>query len=211
MAASGFTSEQFSLRREWLYHLTSRANLAFVQARWMLYSSSKLAEMAGCCLIPARRKQDLKLHVGNQTILIRDQKPLREANLEFENGWDMTRFVGLLNGLVFFWAGNAAQPTLGGRNHYKKYAAEGPVILRFACAELFACNEKNSPKFCKYNSGAPTRQHRPCCANTFVAADDAHFETGDVQEVVFGGEVVLPEKIQIGDSFSGEWATLRKP
>ena len=53
----------------------------------------------------------MRMRAKEGTILIRDQKPLVSGAIEFEEGWDLMRFVGYVNQHVFFWPRSAATKT----------------------------------------------------------------------------------------------------
>jgi hypothetical protein len=140
--------------------------------------------------------------VGNEyySFVLRDQAQIKENALR-RSLVDCTyeQFINLLNSRVFFW------PTLKDvAAHYGTYETEGPRILRFNTAEIFALN--NPPMFCKFNSGA-TRPHQyyngnpaPRGLNTFVNVENLDCVPSKVREVTFGQFCLLPESLAISES-----------
>lgn len=152
------------------------------------------------------------LDIGQRSVQLRDQDPLHAGKISFRDGWTLDDLVRHLDDHVFFWPGWDHGPVLSGRNHFARYAAEQPVVLRVATAELVGANPGNNPLFCRYNSGAPrcTQGYgSPRGKGIFLRADDFPLSPSNVVEVTFRSSVVLPISMQKSGSLSGPWEPLR--
>ncbi|HSK83053.1 MAG TPA: hypothetical protein VK902_06550 [Rubrobacter sp.] len=98
-----FTLDAFSRTRPFLYHLAYRDNLKRIR-------SKRLLESAASFLTAAKRQGDVRIQrpekldvtVEGARVLLRDQAPLHEANIEFRCGWTFERLLEDLNSRVFF-------------------------------------------------------------------------------------------------------------
>ncbi|MEM8874360.1 MAG: hypothetical protein AAGD32_08880 [Planctomycetota bacterium] len=182
-----FTLAQFVKLRPFAWHLTARSNLPLIQRSRTLVSAERLAGPSTMLREPRRDVMPVK-HDG-QTVLLRDQKPLRAEQTIFEGGWGIDDLLAAVNGHVFFWPGNADAPIAMGRNHFRCYA--GDVALRVPMPALLAAN--GEPKFCAFNSGAPSARARSRRGPTTFATAHAFERTaGAVKELVFEHTATLP-------------------
>jgi hypothetical protein len=145
--------------------------------------------------------------VSGVKITLRDQLPLHEGHIKWESGWDLPRFIGLLNSLVFFWSGSSLGLSFA-KTHLGHYP--GDPVLRVRTASMF---EKARPMFASCNSGAP-RTHPVEGSgvrggSTFVPAGQFPRPPGKVAEVVFENQAQLPEEVEVGSSINGPWRQLR--
>ncbi len=158
--------------RPYLFHLTAASNLESISRTLLLRSANELLAEAGLKHRSSRRRlTHLATQHGGESVHIRDQAPLIEGAISFEDGWDMPRLVQHINDHVFFWPGNLAGPIEPGRNHFERYRSESPVILRVPTAELLV----QSIKFSRYNSGAPRcscGRYSPRGSKTYVPASE---------------------------------------
>lgn len=197
--------------RPFAYHLTARSNLDRIRAHRRLESALRLMRAAGVADATTRRRASLELAVGEDHVLVRDQQPLVEGNIEFDPGWDIARLVENLNSFVYFWPGTAEGPVRYGWNHYARYsgAREEVVVLRVPTARLLATNA--SPLFSSCNSGAPRMSGGKRCrrgGQTFVPAGAFALRPSRVVELVFEGRVELPAETACAGSPAGPWAAL---
>ena len=138
--------------------------------------------------------------------IVRDQAPLHAGHIEFAPGFSYDDLVALLNGLVFFWPGNDAGPIREGQNHFKRYAAEQPVILRIRTEDLIASAGWGRVRGCKYNSGAPRTtngRRSPRGPDTFFPLGGFNGTRSSVKEIVVEGGVDLPSLVEIATQPSG--------
>src|SRR5579864_8684024 len=207
-----FALRTFSAARPYAYHLTSRDNLRLIREECCLECASGLIVRAGRPeLLRQRRRRHILIRVREADIQLRDQAPLHEANIAFQDGWQLGDLVEELNRLVFFWPGTAYGPNLYGRRHFARYQNENPVLVRIATAALMAQNPEATPLFCCFNSGAPRYsggRASPRGRNTFVPAN--HFSGGlsDVVELTFPDRVLLPTSTEYGSTPDGPWYDL---
>jgi hypothetical protein len=145
--------QDFITARPFLYHLTSDNNYPLIIADRILYSTNQLIHLSGNSsyqnIGTAKRFTHQEIFIGDQKYMIRDQQPVSEIALSkcLTNGWTNSDFFHHLNDRVFMW------PTLDRlRRHFKRYAAENPVILRFDTRAILNANPH--VKFCRLNSGA---------------------------------------------------------
>ena len=194
--------QKFIERMPFLYHLTSSENIEFILSEKKLYSALRLVELSNnpmnMELINQKRNDHAKIIIGEQTISVRDQRPISEKNLIkcLTNGWSCSDFYRHLNQRVFFW------PTISRlERHFNRYASESPVIIQVSTKETL----ENNPhvKFCRLNSGA-TRSNSHLGgkppergANTFLAANEYLFNISSVAEVTFENECILGNNIRI--------------
>lgn len=204
-----FTVEQFSRCRPFLYHLTADANLARIRRTKLLESAAALFHASGHTQhLTCKRRQSIVIPVGNDQVTIRDQAPLHQGNITFEDGWGFGDVIRCLNERVFFWPGKHDGPISYGCRHYERYVDERPVILRFRFADLLTVNPGIIPMFCRYNSGSPRcSKGRGSArgASTFVPCHEAGFTPSATVEVTFVESVRLPKGVEVGPSVSGPW------
>jgi hypothetical protein len=205
----GFRIEDYEALRPYLYHTAPLRNTARILAMRCLEPTAALLERGGRGdLLRVRRERDIELTIDGYSIVVRDQKPLLAANIEFEGGWELSDLVEYVNRRVFFWPGGHDGPIDYGTSHFSRYAEDGVVVLRLRLRSLLAANPGLQPQFSRYNSGA-ARQNQgnriPRGPNTFTAAGRFRWTRGDVKEVAFAAPVRLPEDAESSSSLRGPW------
>jgi hypothetical protein len=202
--------ERFSKLRPFLYHLTGRGNIPYIQEDMELKPSNTLYAASGeNDFRGTRRRGPRMLKSGRQ---VRDQDPLHPGNISFSGGWTFADLILHLDDHVFFWPGWERGPIQSGKNHFERYAAERPTILRVATTELFRGNRDIPPLFCKYNSGAPRCTYgkgSPRGPQTFLPATEFPFLATDVKEVTFRSSVKLPSSVQATSYPNDSWQPLK--
>ena len=207
-----FTLDAFSHTRPFLYHLAFRDNLERIRSKRRLESSASLltaAKRRGDVRI--QRPEKLAIAVEGSRVLLRDQAPLHEANIEFTEGWTFQRLLEDLNSRVFFWPGSKHRPNDYGVRHFEAYAAENPVMIRVAFESLRKGNLERTPLFTKYNSGSPRySQGRPSPRgpDTFQFASQCIYPPSKVVEVTFPESVLLPDDTGLANHIAGPWTSL---
>lgn len=185
---------RFIQARPYLFHLTSRTNLACIRDERALFSASYLLHRAGRMdLNRVRRIDPTKIDVDGDTVELRDQRPLHRGPMRLEGGWTYEDFVEHVNGLVFFWPGGENGPISYGVRHFARYREETPVIIRIPTGELIRGGRRVLYSRC--NSGAPRcsrGMHARRGPNTFVGADQFDGRPGQVVEVAFQGRIAIP-------------------
>jgi hypothetical protein len=196
-----------------LFHLTAEGNLNGILRERTLFPAATLLSVNGR-IMPrlTPRLQHLQVERDGQWIWIRDQQPLHEGNIAFEEGWDMPRFLDHIGAHVFFWPGTAGGPVKAGLSHFAQYAKKERLgLLRIPTIELLGENAGLTPLFSRFNSGAPRwnrGQKGPRGASTFVPASDSSCLPGEVVELVFPGPVRLPRTAEGASSYAGPWTPL---
>ena len=207
-----FTHDDLAELRPYLFHLTSRQNLARIRQRRVLESASRIATSAGRSdLLDVRRRTHVTVHSDGEIVVLRDQRPLHKGNMRLDASWSFGRFVRHLNDRVFFWPGGPGGPNSYGLRHFERYKDEAPAILRLPFTATIDANRDNRPLFCRYNSGSPRWSRgipSPRGASTFVAASDAAFGPAQVVEVTIPDLVLLPDGVMIADHPHGPWEPL---
>jgi hypothetical protein len=194
------------MRWPYAYHLTSTANLLYLQSTGALYSARELCvrfDRNPDEVLNNRRGIGLVLAKDGVSVHIRDQAPLYEANVLFEDGWDFRQLLDALNGRCFFWSGTANGPNPYGLRHFARYEGEHPLVLRVPASGLTAELE-----FCRFNSGSPRwsrGEASPRGPHTFRPAAECDFKVGRIVEVTVRQSVVLPPTTEYGPSPSGPW------
>ena len=208
-----FTHERYSEVRPFLYHVTARENLDRIRCLRRLESAATLLRDAGDDehRVRTRRTDSTPLSIDSKRAILRDQTPLRESNIDFEDGWRLEDVVEELNSRVFFWSGWEHGPIRSGKNHFARYRTEKPIVIRTRFRSLLAQNLGVQPCFCKFNSGAP-RQYQgrksPRGSQTFLPAGLCTYTCGIVAEVTFLDSVRLPDDSQMSDCTTGPWSPL---
>jgi hypothetical protein len=160
--------------RPFLYHLISRQNLSRILDTRSLVPAADLLRAAGHEeLIRQRRPKDLELVIGSDRVILRNQKPLVEANLLLEDGWIFADLIEYLNELVFFWPGTPSGLDPLGTNFLTRYSVDTAAILRVRLASAARANPVVRPLFSKYNTGAgrfSAGKPSPRGPTTFVVA-----------------------------------------
>jgi hypothetical protein len=195
--------------RPYLYHLTATENLPSIADELELRCARSLLESASLSHKVSTRRQDhLSIPANVGPALIRDQKPLTEGAIAFEEGWDLARFVEHVNEHVFFWPGRSSGPIEPGMNHFERYRAEGPAILRLPTASMIPANLR----FSRYNSGAPRcsgGKYSPRGGSTYLTESEFPGTASEVIEVVAVRACVLPSNVEVSSSPKGPWRPLR--
>ncbi len=205
-----FTFGQYAALRPFLYHLTSTENAARLAGGAPMLTAAELMRRAGVPLETAN-SAIVRFEVDGATVTVMDQRPLREANIAFQRGWDMRRLRTELRARVYFWPGDAEGPIPMGRNHMERYADEPdlrPAIVRVKLLDLLAHNPGLEPEFCRFNSGAPRfsgGRASPRGPETFQRAPLCNFNPGQVREVTFLDAVRLPPSAQWASTPAGPW------
>jgi hypothetical protein len=204
-----FTFDQFLCHRPYLYHLTAAANLeSIVRTKTLRCTNTLLGESELTQHAFLRRLNHMSVTTTNGVVVIRDQRPLVNGAIEFEEGWDLARFVKYVNQHVFFWPGTAVGPISPGLNHFERYRAECPAILRLATINV----DLNNLKFSRYNSGAPRCSGGRCSprgSRTYLPANEFIGTASKVVEVVASGEFVLRPKIEMSLDVGLTWKPLQ--
>ncbi len=202
--------------RPFAFHTTSAANLPRIADTKVVESTRCLFAKAGYPGDPrlrSRRLDNLGLNIDSHRVIVRDQRPVAGGAIEFEDGWDLPRFIAHLNSHVFFWPGTNAGPGRYGRSHFDRYARDGEalVVLRIPTVALFAANEPQQPLFSRCNSGSARMQQgrRVLRGSATLRAADAFDEPArEVKELVFKERAVLPALTEWASSFGGSWSPI---
>ena len=205
-----FTLPQLLRCRPYLLHLTAASNLSSIIRTRELRCANAFLSGAGLeTRSSERRLEHLTIQASEGVALLRDQKPLIEGAIAFEEGWDLARFVQYVNQHVFFWPCRKSGPMDPGMNHFERYHSERPVLLRFPTASIAAANLR----FSRYNSGAPRCSGGKCSprgGNTYLPAVDFEGTASEVVEVVVVGACALPRNAEVSDNPAGPWQLLQR-
>jgi hypothetical protein len=197
----GFPLKDFIRLRPYVYHLTSRENLRRLKRTGRMDCAAELILRSDRPdLLRKRRDKHEPLLVDGETVWLRDQLPLSEGSILFEEGWDLARLVEHINRRVFFWPGRADGFSDYGLRHLGRYFEEGPALVRIPLGKLVEANKGNAPRLCPYNSGSPrvvSGKKSPRGSKTFVTAEAFPKDRNDVVEVTFEGGVVLPDEAEV--------------
>lgn len=203
-----FTLAQLVRCRPFVYHLTAASNLSGIAESQRLRCANDLLAEAGLAhRSSAKRLKHLPVLANGRTTWLRDQIPLIERAIAFENGWNLDRFVQHVNQHVFFWPGRLSGPISPGMNHFECYRAEAPVILRMPTAALWDAGLS----FSRYNSGAPRcsgGKYSPRGGSTFLPANAFSGTASEVVEVVAKSACTLPSNVEVSSSPTGPWRKL---
>jgi hypothetical protein len=216
-----FDENHYANLRPFLYHLTARANLASIREDRRLRSAATLLSAANLhSQIRVRREGLNTIDIGGREVVLRDQIPLRAGAIAFTGKYGFADFVELLNGRVFFWAGDEQGPAGRakgyGRRHFETYKDERPAILRIGYKSLLEVNPGQTPLLCEFNSGATRCSSAyktsgckvPRGPDTFRSRTQFPRGAADVAEVTFMDHVVLPADVKLASQFDGTWRSL---
>lgn len=215
------TPEEFVRRFPSLYHATRAVNRPGLVKRGCLLCPDEIYRGAGRIPTRALRKSSagssasgsVKYPVPSSDgiVYLSDHDPLHEGNIRFESGWNMQRFVALLDSLVFFWPGDERGPGQQGRDHYERYAKarEPMIVIRVSTAEIVAQNDV--PMISSCNSGAPRTnaisKKQPRGGATFRDLSNCT-SGGEIVEVVFRSRVRLPASTEVASAYDAPWLPL---
>jgi hypothetical protein len=206
-----FTIEEFAELRPFLYHVSARENLPRLQRTHRLDTADHLLRSAARLdLLRERRPTAISLLVEGETVVLKDQRPLIEANLSLEPPWTFGDFVEFLNQRIYFWPGDAIGPIVSGARLLAHYAEELPLVLRVRVADLLNANPGATPLFSPYNSGAPRMQRGRAVSrgpNLFRSAQAAQRRRFEVIEVAFRAPLKLPMTTEVR-GVPEEWVPL---
>lgn len=196
--------------RPYAFHTTARVNLVRIAETTTLACPAALLGV-GDPRMGTRRRTNLTVAAGGRPVVIRSQAPLAQGNIEFEDGWDLSRLVALLNSLVFFWPGTERGPRDNGVRHFHGNSASGEklAVLRVPTKDLFRLNP--APKVSACNSGSPRMSGGKKCrrgSGTFVSAEAFTRPPSKVVELVFADRVELPATTHWSPSLDGSWSAL---
>jgi hypothetical protein len=148
--------------------------------------------------------------VDGKPVVLKDQRPLIEANVALSPRWEFGDFVQYLNEHVYFWPGDALSPVVSGRRLLAHYADELPLVLRIPARSLVDANPDIKPLFSPFNSGAPRMQRgKPVerGPDLFRPSDCCRRQAHEVIEVAFRGSVVLSDDVTVAGA-PEEWVPL---
>jgi len=200
----------FVQKRPFLYHLTDHRNYEIIKESRVIYSTRDLVYMSEIddkeSFLRSRRPYHTQIQVEDNTIYIRDQRPISEKALSkcLTNGWKCVDYIYHLNRRVFFW------PTKERLiRHFNRYKGENPIIIRVSTKDLFGLNPHS--EFCRLNSGA-TRPNSYLGGipplrglETFRQAEDYGFTVSSVAEVTFQNNCTIPDQISISNNPLENW------
>ena len=199
-------------RWPYAYHLTSSKNVPSICVAGRLESAATLLVRGGRHdLLRQKRAKHTRVQVSSSDIWLRDQAPLHEANVAFEDGWSFGDLIKALNQLVFFWPGSAHGPNDYGRRHFERYQHEGPAIVRVPTSDLLWSNPDVTPLLCGFNSGSLRFSGgvaSPRGQQTFLPADQFPRTPSKVVELTFPVAILLPTTTERGLSLDGPWSPL---
>ena len=196
-----FTVEEFAELRPFLYHVSASENLHRLQRTHRLDPADHLLRSAARLdLLRQRRPNAIALLVEGETVVLKDQRPLIEANVSLKPPWTFGDFVEFLNQHVYFWPGDAIGPIVSGARLLAHYAEELPLVLRLRVTDLLNANPETTPLFSPCNSGAPRMQRGRAVSrgpDLFRPAEAAQRRRFEVIEVAFRAPLKLPPTTEV--------------
>lgn len=210
----GFTLQGLVERRPFAFHSSCRENFDAIRRRGMLRSAAEILQGTRHeYLLRSLRKSSEAVEVGGETVVVRDNKPLRPGSVRLLDGWSLEDLLLELNSRVFLWPGTEAGPIRRGRAHFERYAAEGPVLtIRMPTASLLAANPERDLWVTRCNSGS-ARHHSgkpvPRGRSTFQRPETAAFSPAEVIELTYVGRARLPRDAEWSESLEGPWRALK--
>ena len=209
----GFTIQDLHELRPFAYHNSCQENFDAILRHGKLRSTRTILEGTGHDnLLSNRRSTSVTLVLNGETIVIRDNQPLRPASVQLLAGWSLSDLIMELNSRVFLWPGTEEGPIARGRSHFERYARDGNVFtIRTPTRSLIAANHERELWVTRCNSGS-ARHHSgkpvPRGPSTFQLLSEATFRPSQVIEMTYVGEAELPSDAQWSKSLAGPWRPL---
>ena len=144
-----------------LWHVTPAVNVERIRRTKVLESAAALMSAAGDQRwLRQKRPWNVPLDVAGESVLLRNQRPLHDGHIAWEDGWNRARLLEELNKRVFFWPGDDRLPTKRARRNVEHFLASGDyVVLRLPFAAV-----RSTPgvriEYCRCNTGAPRTVNR---------------------------------------------------
>ena len=206
-----FTVSEYAALRPFLYHVTARENVPRLRWTRRLVPAAELLRAAGRLdLVRTRRDGPVRLTIDGEPVVLKDQVPLVENNVNLADGWQFEDFVEFLNCHVFFWPGDAVQAIPAGRALLAHYEVDQPAVLRVPMMDLVRGNPTVPPLFSRYNTGAARMQHGKRVLrgpDLFRAAHETSLRRFEVKATAFRGALVLADNAEIRCG-AESWAAL---
>ena len=210
--------EKLIKRTPLLFHLTYVPSLERIRRTMTLESAGRLLELGNMQeWLRKRRERMLRFTVDDDNIVLTDQRPLTEGNIDFQGDWVVADLIEAVNKRVFFWRGDHSGLLMKDRGHYGSYNERGEQLafLRIPFADAVAIADNSVPEYCRYNSGGPRcsgGKKSPRGPGTFVEARQADFTLGKVREVVFQDVFHLPTSTEVCfGNWCGPWKNFQQP
>ncbi len=209
----GFTIQDLYELRPFAYHNSGQENFDAILRHGKLRSTRTILKGTGHDnLLTNRRSSSVTLDVNGETVVIRDNQPLRPASVQLLGGWSLSDLLMELNSRVFLWPGTEERPIDRGRSHFERYARDRDVFtIRVPTRSLVAINHERELWVTRCNSGS-ARHHSgkpvPRGPSTFQLPAEAAFRPSQVIEMSYVGEAVLPSDAQWSKSLVGPWRPL---
>lgn len=192
-------------------HLTHPRNIGFIRQRRRIYPATILREMGNSGNEIGNqepRQEAQQLDIDGSDVFLNDQLPIFKRRLKLEHGVELSDYVKFLNGLVFFWPGNAlGEPQTKnqtGERFAQKY--KSMARLRVPFGDLVELNKGNPPLFSPYNSGG-TLPNDPILRGPSIF--EGHLDSvSRIVEIVFRHEVELPDTTEWRPAEATEWRNL---
>ena len=209
----GFSIQILAKLRPFAFHSSGQENFDAIRRHGKLRSTATILEGTDHGrLITNRRKSSVTLEVDGETVVIRDNRPLRPGSVRLQGGWALSDLLLELNSRVFLWPGREQGPIDRGRSHFERYATEGAVFaIKVPTLSLVAANHDRELWVTRCNSGS-ARHHGgqpvPRGPATFQLTSEAPFRASQVIEFSYLGEAELPPDAQWSTSLDGPWNAL---
>jgi hypothetical protein len=209
----GFSIERLSELRPFTFHTSGHENFNAIRRHGKLRSARTILQGTGHDhLLNERRKVSVSLDVNGETVVIRDNRPLRPGSIQLQGGWSLSDWLAELNSRVFLWPGKEEGPIRRGEDHFQRYASEGLVFaIRVPTHSLVTANSDRELWVTRCNSGSARHiggKPVPRGPETFQYPHQAPFPPSQVIELSYRGEAKLPPDAQWSTSLSGPWKAL---
>ncbi|WP_144059840.1 DUF7002 family protein [Rhodopirellula sallentina] len=117
-------------RTPFLFHLTYLPSLERIRRTMTLESAARLLDLGNKQEWLRKRREDmLRFNIGNDKIVLTDQRPLTAGNVDFRDGWEVGDLVEFVNRRVFFWRGDHTGLLCKDRGHFGTYNERGKQLV----------------------------------------------------------------------------------
>ena len=159
-------------------------------------------------MLRGRRTTTRTVAVDGVQVEIRDQCPLKEGHIKFEEGYSFMQLLDELNRRVFLWPGTEDGPIKSGLNHFARYSEAGlVVVIRCRLQSLAESNADAKLYVTNCNSGGPRSNPRTGRAvrghSTFLQLPEVDYPLSEVKELSYEHSAALPADAEWTDKLGG--------
>lgn len=205
-------TDDFIRRWPFCYHVTFTLNVALIREAGVLYSAQTLLRSAGHSEHRRRRGADMTVQIGDQLVVLRNQRALDPSALSLPPECSVDDYVMFLNQRAYFWPGTAGGPVDDGVRMLASHVNGWPAaIIRVPSTSLVDANSHVMLQVADCNTGASWIERGRKSYRAPRRSQPIEAYSGDpesITEVSFCHAARLPRCAQIAASYRGGWESL---